>query len=108
MELVKIMTGPYDDQKIGERMAALRKACVVGRQIASYYVRPRADHSTGDARANGAKIVTPGQVAGQIHAGGVLVEKRIAGVIVFRGGVAGVAGVAIGLRIDDIAADSNL
>src|SRR5579863_10114604 len=107
MELVIIMTRPKDVEKFGERVAAFWKATMIGGQIARDDVRTRTGYAPGDARANGTEVVTAREVTGKIDASGVLIEERIPGVVVLSGGIGSVAAVAIGLRVDDIAADSH-
>src|SRR5260370_27212184 len=88
-------------------MPAARQARMVGCQVASDNVRTGTGHSTGYSRTGWAKILNASQVRVRIDDSGVLVEVRVAGILVFHGGVGGVAAIAISLPVHDKASQAH-
>jgi hypothetical protein len=107
MELIIIMSRPKNVQEFRECVAALRKPRVVRRQIARYDIGTCAHDTMSDTGADRTKVISASEIAGKIDACGVLVEKRIAGIIVLGNWICRVASVAISLPVDDIAAYSH-
>src|SRR5262249_22450505 len=98
MEMIEILAGLHDMEKLGKAASTFRTAGLIGRQVARHYMR--------GVRGERAKVPSSTQVSCRID-DLRLSEEGIATGSKFRGGSLGVTAVAARDGIDEIASQAH-